>query len=137
MDDDEELVLLVDVEEDPDVEASDDDDEDDDDPVIAFGGEFKRLAIILFKVVLDVISDAGGFATKLLRVELAEDDEDDGEEAADDDVVVVVELLFVVFVLELLAEELCLVNTFCKLFELKISCNKGEVGAETETLADD
>lgn len=136
MDDDEELVLLVDVEEDPDVEASDED-EDDDDPVIAFGGEFKRLAIILFKVVLDVISDAGGFATKLLRVELAEDDEDDGEEAADDDVVVVVELLFVVFVLELLAEELCLVNTFCKLFELKISCNKGEVGADTETLADD
>lgn len=137
MDDEEELVLLVDVEEDPDVEASDD---DDDDPVIAFGGEFKRLAIILFKVVLDVISDAGGFATKLLRVELAEDDddEDDGEEAADDDdVVVVVELLFVVFVLELLAEELCLVNTFCKLFELKISCNKGEVGAETETLADE
>lgn len=33
------------------------------------GGEFKRFAIILFKVVLDVINE-DGFETKLLKVEL-------------------------------------------------------------------
>lgn len=35
--------------------------------IVKAGGEFKRFAIILFKVVLDVIND-DGLETKLLRV---------------------------------------------------------------------
>lgn len=99
------------------------------------GGEFKRLAIILFKVVLDVIK-LEGFDTKLLNVELARDDEAEAvEEEEDVDNVEFVELC--VFVLELLVEELCLVNTFCKLFVANISCNNGEGGEDKEDEDDD
>lgn len=87
------------------------------------GGEFKRFAIILFKVVLDVINDKG-FETKFLKVEfvlepwkVAELDDEEEEE----------------FVLALLIEELCLFNTFCKLFVEKTSCNKeGVEGKEKD-----
>ena len=102
------------------------------------GGEFKRLAIILFNVVLDVIKAEGGFETRLLKVALAceeegvaaeeddddDDDDDDDKEALELEVEadVGVELFLLVFVevelefvLALFIEELCcLFNTFCK-----------------------
>lgn len=108
--------------------------------VIKAGGEFKRFAIILFKVVLDVISEEG-FETKLLKVEFvreeaaAVDDDNDAvveaeaEEDVDEDEVEE-------FVLALLIEELCLFNTFCKLFVEKTSCNK-EPDADEEELEDE
>lgn len=95
---------------DEDVEDVEDDVEDPAPFVLLFGGEFKRLAIILFKVVLEVINDEG-FETKLLKVELEAEAEDEDEDVVEDDVKLDTELVaaafVVLFVLSAFDEELC------------------------------